>query len=104
MKSLIMIHKLERGWWLARIGGTSDPVFVHDDCRERHAFEVAALPEAPLVLTAVKRWLDIAEREWRTPGSEANYRAADKAKFALQLSIIRLDKWQPTTLETGVTG
>lgn len=96
---MVEILKLPHGWSLYKDCG--DPFFRHRDGRVRTPFEFSACPEARTVFRDLKRELDIADTDWTAPGEHGSFRAMDKAKIALQLSLQTRRRWSPELLETG---
>ena len=99
---MIKICALARGWTLYREGGTFDPRFVHKDGRVRNPFEVASLPEAPVLLEVLKKERDYRDIMWKLPGNDAEWRTVDAATFGLNMSLIRLNKYDPVFAKYGI--
>ena len=97
---MTQILGLPHGWHLYR--DCDSPFFRHRDGRVRTPFEFAGQSEARTVFREVKKALDVADVEWRNPGADGAYRAMDKAKLALQLSLMQHGRWTPDLKETGV--
>jgi hypothetical protein len=101
---VILVARLPRGWTL-----WADPVchevavlpWFRKGERKLSAVEMAHQPEAPVVFHEVKRLSDIAERQ-RVGADDMGHRGLDMARFALQLSLGLVEKWDKSMLETEV--
>ena len=99
---MVKVADLPRGWSLWADPDNANPRFI-GPFGPRMFREVAQTPEAHEVFREVKRVLDTMDRDWTKAGAELRYKAADRAKFALQTALIDLGKWDRGLLETGVS-
>lgn len=65
--------------------------------------DVAHMPEGREVFVAVKKWLDEADlRMAYGAQAEGSWKAADKAKMAIEDELRKIGRWDDSLLETGV--
>lgn len=95
------VMDLPRGWTLWANPDNADPRFLGPYGWRNH-MEVALKPEAVELFRAIKRQLDVVDREWHRPGAELRYKALDRAKLAIQLSLQIVGKWEKALLTNDV--
>jgi hypothetical protein len=107
------VRDLSHGWslyaeWAYRDDRTQmDLQFRHRDGRARNPFEFASSLEARSVFRELKRQLDVLDAgildgTRARPGREFIWDALDRAVLALQLSLIRIGRWEAGLMDTGV--
>ena len=81
---------------------TGSPAFRNREGAERHAWEVASQntsDKAIDVFLAVKRWMDIADKEAVCP---YGWHAADRAKFGLEFALKALGRWDSAMRRSSI--
>jgi hypothetical protein len=81
-----------------------EPVFVHRRYGRRTPREAARLTEGCSLFAELKRWLDAADaRLAHGSQGQPEWRAADKAKMAMEDELREIGRWNYELLETGVS-
>lgn len=80
------------------------PILVSPRGSKYHPEELAtgSHPDCRKVFRGVKRLLDVMDVEWKRPGREIRWKAADLAKIGMQMAMIRVGRWDESLLETDV--
>ena len=99
---MVKVADLPKGWSLWADPDNANPRF-RGPFGPRTFREVAQMPEAQEIFRAVKRELDVMDKDWTKPGAELRYKATDRAKFALQTALKDLEKWDRSLLDSGVS-
>lgn len=99
---MVKVTDLACGWSLHADPATGDPKFRSGSGPSLNQWEMAQLPEARTVFRSLKRFLDVADFEWRLPAGYLKWVAADRAKLGLQTALEFLGRWSDDLLDTGV--
>jgi len=101
---MVKVADLPKGWTLWADPDNANPWFRNRDGLHRTHYEVASTPEGPQVFREVKRVLDEMDLEWKKPGAELRFKAADRAKLSLQVALGIVGKWHDGLLENETRG
>ena len=102
---MIKVAALSYGWSLYTDPANAEPWLKHRDGRLRMPHEVARLPEVKeshAVYSEISRVLDVMDREWRLPGEDSRFIAADSAAMVMESMFRKTERWIPTLRTHGM--
>lgn len=97
---MVKVTDLSSGWSLWGDPATGLPWLKHRNGRWRKPAELAYAPEVRELFRGIKHSLDMMDMEWKTPGQELRWKAADLAKFGLEYTLKAVGRWSPDLLRT----
>lgn len=98
---MLKVTDLPYGWSLMADAASAEPWLVNKDGRERTPFEAAMLPEARSLYVHMQRHLNVMDMDWKGPGQELRFRAADAGVFAMMMALKRAGFWNDELRESA---
>jgi len=107
---MIFVMNLPLGWRLYAVpgqvrdfGNTYVPIFRHPNRPgEYKPDQLAFMEGARAIFHALMRQLRIMDLTWVHPGEDPRFKAVDKARLKMEMTLREIGNWDEELLETGI--